>query len=203
GLLHTMQDPHLVANGSSEAYSYQYDSVGRKTGLAYPRSVPSATPTNESWHYDTVGRIDTFTNRNGNTQRTLYDNLNRAYNVSWDDSGLTPTVIMSYDVASRMTMINNTNANISHAYYDDNLLKSETSTITGDGVARTVKYAYDAYGNRGGTDDAGNVYGILYPNSAYTFNYDYTNRSQVWHIFSGSTTLATFVYDPDGNVTSR
>jgi len=35
GLLHTMQDPHLVAVRSGEVYNYQYDSIGGKTSLTY------------------------------------------------------------------------------------------------------------------------------------------------------------------------
>jgi RHS repeat-associated protein len=193
GLLATMKDPRLVAINSSESYTYQYDSMGRKTSLTYPRPTPSATPTSESWHYDTAGRIDTFTNRNGNTQRTLYDNLNRAYNIAWDDSGLTPTVTLSYDAASRVTAINNANASISHAYFDDGLLSSETNT-SADTVARTVSYGYDPDANRAS---------IQYPNNAYSFTYDYTGRNQLWHVLNNNAAVATFAYDLDGNLSTR
>jgi RHS repeat-associated protein len=192
GLLHTMQDPHLVAVGSGEVYNYQYDSMGRKTSLTYPRPTPSATPTSESWHYDTAGRIDTFTNRNGNTQRTLYDNLSRAYNIAWDDSGLTPTVTLSYDAASRVRAINNANANISYVYFDDDLLSSETNTYA-DSVGRTVSYSYDPDANRAS---------IQYPANAYSFTYDYTGRNQPWHVLNNSTPIVTNAYDLDGNLTS-
>jgi RHS repeat-associated protein len=192
GLLHTMQDPHLVAVGSGEVYNYQYDSMGRKTSLTYPRPTPSATPTSESWHYDTAGRVDTFTNRNGNTQRTLYDNLNRGYNVAWDDSGLTPTVTIGYDAASRVKAINNSSANISYVYFDDDLLSSETSTYA-DSVGRTVGYSYDPDANRAS---------IQYPANAYSFTYDYTGRNQPWHVLNNSTPIVTNVYDPDGNLVS-
>jgi RHS repeat-associated protein len=194
GLLATMQDPHLVANNSSESYSYLYDLMGRKTQLTYPKPDAVTAATYEQWTYDNGNRNDSFRNRNGNTQRTLFDNLNRPYNVSWDDSGLTPTVTTSYDVASRATAINNANANISHAYFDDGLLSGETTTITGDGVARTVSYTYDADSNRGS---------IQYPNNAYSFTFDYTNRNQPWHVFNNSAPVATFGYDPDGNLTTR
>lgn len=193
GLLHTMQDPHLVAVGSAEAYTYHYDLMGRKDSLAYPRPDPNTSPTTELWHYDTAGRIDTFTNRNGNTQRTLYDNLNRAYNIAWDDSGLTPTVTFYYNAASRVTSINNANSNISHSYFDDNLLSSETNTY-GDSIARTVSYTYDQDANRAS---------IQYPNNAYSFTYDYTGRNQPAHILSNNTPVATYAYDPDGNLITR
>src|SRR5207302_1610282 len=106
GLLATMKDPRLVANNSPYSYSYQYDLMGRKTSLTYPTDS-GGVQRSESWHYDTAGRVDTFTNRNTNTQRTIYDNLNRPTNVAWDDSGLTPTVTLSYDAASRVTATSN------------------------------------------------------------------------------------------------
>jgi len=192
GLLHTMQDPHLVAAGSGEVYNYQYDLMGRKTSLNYPRATPSATPTSESWHYDAAGRIDTFTNRNGNTQRAIYDNLNRANNIAWDDSGLTPVVTLFYDAASRLTTINNVNASISHVYFDDDLLSSETNTYA-DGLARTVSYTYDADANRAS---------IQYPANAYSFTYDYTGRNQPSHLLNNNIPIVTEIYDLDGNLMS-
>jgi hypothetical protein len=122
-----MKDPRLVATNSSDAYTYSDDLMGRKTGLNYPPDS-GGVRRDELWHYDTNGRTDTFTNRNGNTQRTQYDNLNRAYNVSWDDSGLTPTVTYGYDVASRVTNITNANATISRLLLNDGLLNTETTT---------------------------------------------------------------------------
>lgn len=201
GLLHTIQDPHLVANGSSETYTYQYDSMGRKTSLTYPRPTPSAPPTSESWHYDSAGRNDTFTNRNGNTQRTLYDSLGRAYNVAWDDSGLTPTVTLGYDVISRVISVNNANANVSHVYFDDGLLNTETTTYA-DSTPRTVTYYYDSDGNRAGDSTHA---GIQYPSAAYSFNYGYTGRNQLSDVnsFTSGTNVTHYVYDLDGNLTTQ
>ena len=192
GLLHTMQDPHLVALGSSAAYTYSYDSMGRKTGLGYPPADSQTPGTSESWHYDSAGRLDTFTNRNGNTQRILYDSLSRAYNIAWDDSGLTPTVTIGYDALSRETAINNANASISHTFFDDGLLSSEISTYA-DAVARTVTYTYDADGNRATTQ---------YPANAYSFTYDYTGRNQLFHVLNNGAAVVTNTYDLDGNLTS-
>jgi RHS repeat-associated protein len=200
GLLATMKDPRLVATNSADSYSYAYDLMGRKTSLTYPLDSLSVHRT-ESWHYDTAGRIDTFTNQNGNTQRTLYDSLSRSYNVSWDDSGLTPSVTFSYDAASRVTATNNANANISHVYFDDGLLNSETTTYS-DNTPRTVTYYYDADGNRAGDT---NHPAIQYPNGAYAFNYAYTGRNQLSDVnnFTSGANIAHFVYDPDGNVSTQ
>ena len=188
GLLATMKDPRLVANNSIYGYVYQYDLMGRKTILTYPPDSGNVQRT-EQWHFDDHNRLDTFTNRNGNTQRTTYDSFDRPNNVAWDDSGLTPTVTFGYDIASRVTAINNANANVLHAYFNDGLLSSETTTITGDNVARTISYSYDADANRAS---------IQYPNNAYSFNYSYTNRNQLSDLGG-----AHFAYDVDGNLTTR
>jgi RHS repeat-associated protein len=190
GLLATMQDPRLVAQISSETYTYAYDTTGRKTSVTYPRPQPSATPSQEQWSYDTAGRLATFTNRNNYTQTFTYDALNRVTSFTWNDGGLTPSVSFGYDVASHLTSVNNANANISRTYYNDNLLRAETETITG-GSAKTVTYTYDGDGNRASTQ---------YPSpDNYLFNYTYTGRNQ----FAGVTNFATYVYDVNGNLITR
>lgn len=195
GLLHTMQDPRLVANNSSYNYSYSYDNMGRKTSVAYPPAVSGSGAT-ESFTYDTAGRLQTFINRAGKIQTFTYDALNRPTNVSWNDSGVTPTVILGYDVASRTTSIaNSPNATISRTYFDDNLLTTETTTYA-DTKARTVTYTYNADGGRAS---------IQYPNGAYSFNYNYTGRNQLKTLVnnSGGGTVITYLYDPDGDLKTR
>jgi RHS repeat-associated protein len=191
GLLKTFQDPHLYAGTYS--YSYGYDSMGRKNRATYPPPV-SGNPTNEYFTYDVAGRLATFQNRNGKVQTFTYDALNRMTGFTWNDNPRTSPVTFAYDAASRLTTINNDNATISRAYFNDNLLLTETETATGPGgVARTVTYTYDADGNRATLQIPGY--------SAFT--YDYTGRNQLKDIKSGATTLATYGYDLDGNLTSR
>jgi RHS repeat-associated protein len=192
GLLHTFQDPHLVATSSTDSYSYVYDFLGRKQSLTYPKASPSATPTSESWHYDTAGRNDTFTNRQGFVLTNSYDNLYRRFGSSWND-GLTPSVTIGYDAASRPVSMSNTNASITWAYFNDNLLNTETSTYA-DNTARTVTHTYDGDGNEAT---------VNYPNNAYTFTYNYTNRNQLLTLVNGSKAVITYGYDPDGNLKTR
>jgi RHS repeat-associated protein len=192
GLLHTFQDPHLVASGSTDSYSYVYDSLGRQQNLTYPKASPSATPTSESWHYDTAGRNDTFTNRKGVVATASYDNLYRLTGVSWNDNA-TSAVTYGYDVANRLVSVTNSNAAVSWAYFNDNLINTETATYA-DNVARIVTHTYDADGNEAS---------ISYPNNAYTFAYNYTNRNQLFSVLNGSNTVAAYGYDPNGNLQTR
>ena len=184
GLLKTMQDPHLTG---SNYYKWEYDTTGRKKKLTYP---PETKPNNgtqriEQWTYDAVGRLQTFVNRNGDTQTFTYDAFNRLSYFTWND-GLTPRVDFGYDAASRLTSVTNVNATISRAYFNDNLLQTETET-PGGGVARAVHHIYDADGNLGALQIPG-----------YLFNYDYTGRNQLLDIKQSGTTLARYVYDENG-----
>ncbi len=201
GLLHTMQDPRLVATQSSEQYEYVYDLMARKTSARYPHDS-GGVQTVESFVYDTcntgpglgTGTLYQFTNRKGNKQTFAYDGLNRMVAFSWDD-GVTPSTLFSYDGASRLTDINNSSATVHRAYFNDNLLQSETENITlSSGTSKTVNYGYDADGNRAT---------LQYPSNSYSFTYLYTGRNQLQYIFSGNTPLATYGYNPNGDMISR
>lgn len=192
GLLATMQDPRLVATGSPQTYSYTYDNMGRKTQVTYPAAPPNP-PTIETWHYDTLGRVDTFTNRAGTAQATVYDALSRVTSATWSDA-VTPSVTFGYDVASRKTSIVNSNATIGYSYFNDNLLNTETTTYA-DNTPRTVTYSYNANGNRAS---------IQYPNG-FRVNSTYTPRNQLDSLINnaGGATIASHIYDLNGNLTAR
>jgi RHS repeat-associated protein len=195
GLLHTIQDPRLVATNSSEKYEYLYDGMGRKTWVRYPIDSHGVR-TAEGFTYDDLSRLETFRNRRGNTQTFTYDALNRMTGFSWDDTPRTSSVSFTYDAASRLTEIDNANATISRSYYNDNLLHMETQSLSAIGGVnnRNVIYTYDADGNRASLGMPG-----------YTFDYLYTSRNQVRFINNDATglTQAYYEYDPRGNVTLR
>jgi RHS repeat-associated protein len=194
GLLHTMQDPRLVATSSSYSYSYTYDLMGRKIGLQYP---PDSTgvQTTEAWHYETRGLVDQFTNRDTKHHSFTFDNLKRLTDTHWDDNEITPDVHNGYDAASRLTSVTNfPNATISRMLFNDGLMNTETTTYA-DNVPRTVTYTYDDDSNRAT---------IQWPNGAYSFTYQYTGRNQLFKLINnnGSSVVATFGYDPSGNLNS-
>ena len=183
GLLHTMQDPRLVATNSTEKYEYLYDSMGRKTWVRYPKDSSNSNRV-EGFTYDSAGRLVTFSKRSGNIQTFTYDALNRLTGFSWND-GLTPSVTFGYDAGSRLTDINNANAAIHRLYWNDNLLRQETQGVSGLD-SKTVSYTYDADGNRAAT---GYSFG-------YTLSYTYTGRNQLRTVNG----WATYTYDENGYV---
>jgi RHS repeat-associated protein len=195
GLLKTMKDPRLVQLNNGQAYTYEYDLMGRKKKITYPKDSMNVNRT-ERWTYDTVGRLETFTNRASKVQTFGYDQLNRVTGFSWNDGGLTPSVSFAYDEASRLIEIDNANASISRTYYDDNLLHMETQSLSAVGGVdnRHVTYTYDEDSNRASLAIPG-----------YAFDYLYTNRNQVRFINKDTSglTQAYYEYDLRGNVTLR
>jgi RHS repeat-associated protein len=185
GLLHTMQDPHLVNSG--DQYTYAYDNMGRKLSVTYPAESDGTTHRHENFTYDTSGRLRTYSNRANIVQTCYYDALNRMSYFTWAN-GLAPRVDFGYDVGSRLISINNANATISRSYFNDNLLRTETETPTG-ASAKTVTYSYDADGNRAS---------IQYPD-IYSFSYTYTGRNQLKTVG----TNVTYAYDLNGNLITR
>jgi len=81
---------------------------------------------------------------------------------------------------------------LNSSYTYDNLLNSETESITG-GDSNTVTYSYDADGNRASA---------VWPGGT-TFNYSYTARNQLQSLTSGATTYATYGYNVNGDLISR
>ena len=137
GLLKTFEDPRIYNSG--DTYTYEWDTMGRKKKLTYPPDSDSVLRT-EQWSYDMSGRLWTFTNRDTKVQTFEYDALNRIKDFYWND-GSTPRVDFTYDAASRLIKANNANANVTRAYYDDNLLQNETEQILlSGGHSKTVTY---------------------------------------------------------------
>ena len=122
-----------------------------------------------------------------------YDQLNRMTGSTWNDGGVTPSVSFGYDEASRLIEIDNANASISRAYYNDNLLHMETQSLSAVGGLdnRHVTYTYDEDGNRASLAIPG-----------YTFDYVYTNRNQVKRINDDAQALAKRITSMICEVTS-
>jgi RHS repeat-associated protein len=193
GLLRTMQDPYLVWTGSGDAYIYTYDTMGRKRSVTYPADA-GGTHRIEYFVPDTVGRLWTYQNRNGNIQTFSYDALNRMSGFTWND-GSTPSVTFGYDTGSRLIEIDNANAHISRSYYNDDLLRVEhTEDANGNALGQVV-YSYDEDGNRASA--------AVWPGNA-SFNYNYTGRNQLRALVdNNSGPTAYYWYDKNGNLTQR
>jgi RHS repeat-associated protein len=198
GLLHTYQDPKLVADNLGDSYTYAYDTTGRFVSKQYPLDASGVHKIETVTLYDADSNVSTYKNRAGNTVSFTYDERNRPTLAHWDD-GVTPDVSTVYDTASRVTSVNNANANVTRTYYNDNLPYTETiapfPSPSPAPASHTVTYTYDADGNRAS---------IAYPGSAGVFTYAYTGRNQLDNIHDASSAQwVNYDYDPSGNRTHR
>lgn len=194
GLIQFMQDPHLVEIGSSYAYGYTYDLIGRVTRTAYPPD--SGGNLRSEWtSYDTAGNLQTYTNRASNVQTFTYDGRNRLTGFTWND-GATSWQAMAYDPASRITQVSNADAVINNLYFNDDLVRSQEEWATADaGNHRTVTYAYNADGDRSN---------ITYP-SGMSYSYGYNARNEMVSVEDSVASMnhAYYIRDLNGNVTTR
>lgn len=183
-------------------YQYGYDQLNRKTSMTYPRPSSQATVPVETWRYDEVGNIKTYTNRAGAVQTyALPDNRNRPTSFTWSDG--TPGQSFAYDAKSRLKRTYNAEADISFGYDDADRKTSETETVYSFGLNRatTIAYQYDQDGNRKR---------IIYP-AGYQFIYAYTQRNQLANIkldpaiYGGGyeTPVVAYAYDESGNRSLR
>ncbi len=202
GNLHTITYPDAsttnftyYANGSLQTMT---DSVGTKT-----------------YNYDTLNRLDDFTDGQGfavdyeydsvgnatkitypvaNKEAVyVYDDLNRMTNVTWDN---TYTASFHYDDAGRLTSVDNFNGTKTYYEYDDANRLTAVKNKKGIDPIATYEYELDAIGNRTKAREFEPV-SVLPPleNTAYTYN-SAKNRL----LSAGSD---NFVYDYEGQLTSK
>ena len=192
GNMLSMVDPKL------HTYSYDYDRLNRLVTLTYP-VFNSGHPT-ESYLYDIAGNLYQFTNRNGDVQTFTYDSRNREKTYSWS-SGLPQARTLIYDDASRVTSCNTSSTKINFVYNADDTFKSQEEWTTyfgdSDGTTnhRTLTYTYNVDANRDSVVLTGT--GKL--------GYEYTSRNQLSAVTNGvgGTSYVDYIYDKNGNMTSR
>jgi RHS repeat-associated protein len=175
------------ANGNKT--TYEYDGFDRLLKTRYPSTTKgagtSSTTDYELLAYDANGNV---------TSRTLRDATSIAY---------------SYDNLNRLTLKNLPGSELDVSYTYDSLSRPLSAATS----AQTLSFTYDALGRNLtqvgplGTvtaqfDVAGRRTQLTYPGSFYV-TYDYLVTGQVAAIKeSGTTTLASFIYDDLGRRTS-
>jgi len=174
-----------MTDARSNTYTYSYDLLNRCTSLHYPDGSA------ESYGYDAVGNMISYTTRAGQVKTSVFDNCNREVSYTWSDS--TPGVSRTYDATGRLITSDNGISASTYTYDNANQLLSEAQANVAAGATWTVGYSYDLDGNRAS---------LTYP-SGITVGYGYTNRNQVNAIASGGSNVATYTYDATGNALTK
>jgi RHS repeat-associated protein len=210
------------------AYSFTYDNLGRLLGTGTQYSFMSGTLTN-SYGYDAASNRTSLTDSAGAVSSYSYDSLNRLTGLANSNSG---SFGFAYDALGRRTSLTRPNGvNTSYSY--DTLSRLLSVLHNGGSLPGSAGYTYDAAGNRltktavqeatpspvsvtsnysydpiyeltqsvvGGTLAEGYSYDPVGNRltSAGPTSYNYNSSNQLT-----STSVATYVYDNNGNTTSR
>jgi len=165
-------------NGLTRQRVYDANTL-RLTTIQAGTSAPFENLQKLSYAYDNVGNITSLTDAvNGNQVQTFgYDWLDRLTSASTNAAGTGQYAdTYAYDAIGNMTN------NDGNAY---TYSASQPHAVT---AAFGNAYSYDANGNQ----TSRTIGGV-----AYTFTFDYENR--LTEVKQGTTTVATFVYDAEGN----
>ncbi|MBI3677515.1 MAG: RHS repeat protein, partial [Proteobacteria bacterium] len=176
------------ADGSTHITAFAYDGFDRLLTTTFPDS------TTEQLSYDADSDVLTKLNRSGQTLTYTYDNLDRLATKLMPASPSNITTTWTYDLASRITNLSDTPGNqLAYSFDTAKRVTSVATTLPGLTGAKTISYQYDVAGNRTR---------LTWPD-AYYVNYSYDTLGRMsWATDSGSTTLATFSYNPLSRLTN-
>ncbi|MFM5918641.1 MAG: RHS repeat domain-containing protein [Novosphingobium sp.] len=175
-----------------------WDGFDRQTFWNFPSpSTPGTVSASdyEQYGYDANGNRISYRKRDGSVLNYTYDNLNRVtVKTVPERSGLNPThtrdVYFAYNMANLQTDARFDSASgegVSTAY--DLLGRITGSTLSMDGVSRTIGSAFDAHSNR---------IQLTYPDAqTVTYQYDAADRPTAI-LRSGTASVASYSYSPEG-----
>jgi RHS repeat-associated protein len=186
------------ANGNKAVIFY--DAFDRKSRWNFPSAMNAQVgQTNfgdyEEYGYDTNGNRTSLRKRDGATITYQYDALNRMTAKIVPErpnlaAAQTRDVHYAYDLRGLQTgarFDSQSGEGVSTSY--DGFGRPSSSSLTMDGVTRTISYEYDAGGNRTR---------VTLPDNNYT-TYDYDGLNRVSAIReNGGTAIATISYDSGG-----
>ena len=159
---------------TGSAIGFGYDHLNRKTSRTDPFMH------GESWTYDGLGHVHTYTDRNGQVTTSTPDDLGRPSVISFADSS---SITYHYDAAGRVSSIVDSLSGTITPQLDG--LNRLTSEQTPQG---TITYHYDTAGRRHTMqvtgqplvtyiyDDANRIKSLSTPSEAIGYDYDDANR---------------------------
>ncbi|MFN6579144.1 MAG: putative Ig domain-containing protein, partial [Aulosira sp. ZfuVER01] len=169
----------LMADQSGFVVNYAYDSLGQLSKLTDGNAANIITYT-----YDALGSLEREDNGNGTYTTYSYDDAGQLLSlVNYKaDKTVNSRYDYTYDVMGRRTSMTTLEGKTNYTY---DAIGQLTGVTLPNG--RTIQYRYDAAGNRISVTDSG-----------VATNYSTNNLNQYT-----SAGAATYIYDADGNLTSK
>jgi RHS repeat-associated protein len=164
-----------ITDALNRVTSFTYDG----NHLLYSMQFPGTGSPTETYRQNALGELLTFTDRKGNQIQYSVDSLGRTTQKNWASYGGNYIVNYTYDAASRLTQVQDTDGSGNPAggtgtytftYDNMNRLKQTQTAYTFVPRTLTVNYTYDAASNRKTMTDA--------ENGVTTYSYDALNRLQ-------------------------
>ncbi|GCE21856.1 type IV secretion protein Rhs [Dictyobacter kobayashii] len=178
GTIASAKDADWQSGKSGHLTTYGYDSKGNLTTMTPPNPLGQTTLT-----YDSLSRVSTEKDGNGNTTTFSYDNDNRIIKLAYQDGS---SVSYSYDADGNVLTETDRTGTTSFTYDARN--RELTKTLPG---AIVLTNTYDKVGNLTSlTDASGKV----------SYTYDEVNRMTKLTDASGLNT--TYTYDNDNRKNS-
>jgi RHS repeat-associated protein len=182
GMLLTEEEPNpngLVLDGSV-SIGYGYDSLDRLT------TDTDGNGNTTTYGYDAVGNVSTVQDANGNTTSFAYDSRNRLTTIT---DPLSHSTVYGYDSGGNRTTVTDPLGHTTTAAFD---ALNRATTIT-DPRGGVTTIAYDAAGRQVGLTDP--------VSNRTTWAYDAADRLTTLTDPRGAST--TFVYDANGELIDR
>lgn len=173
------------AKGKSTTYTYTYDLANPKLLTREVANPPAPLPASTT-NYDSLGRVSSEVDGNGNTTSYTYDNLDRVTKRTYTKGTTTSTTSYVYDKNGNTTSMTDDTGTTTYTIDSNNRLTKEARPDT-----TSSSYAYDAAGNLTGLTDASG-----------TTSYSYDAANELSSLTEPGGKQTTFGYNADGNRTT-
>jgi RHS repeat-associated protein len=166
-----------ATDANNNVTSYGYDSAGNLTSITPPAPLGAVTIT-----YDSLSRIKTIKDGNGETRSYTYDPLDRVKEIDYSSG---PQLTFQYDADGNLTYTGDPSGTYGYTYDQLGRLTQEIGPIA------SLSYGYDP---------AGNLTSITDGSGTTTYTYDAANQL-TGLTEPGASTPIQFQYNADGSRT--
>nr|WP_269801898.1 hypothetical protein [Shewanella sp. Pdp11] len=181
--------PLVIRDANNRDIKATYNGFGHKTQVIDPNQGTTV------FGYNTLGELDKQTDANGVVQTYVLDVLGRITSKTTTGGSAPGTATFVWDTLKQGMLTSETESGVTRAYAYTTALQLAQTTVTVDGVSRTMKHQYDGF--------YGRPKALEYPNGLtlkYGYN-DYGYLEQTSNAASGYLYRQITAMDEAGHIT--